>query len=234
MIAGAEVFGIWGAILAAPTIGLFQALVGVYRRLLAVVSKDACEGVSAGEALQTPFLSDVWPNNVVFTISFVLIGLGDTSRYVQPGWWHHRELVWLNILLNFFALGQTASTAFLKGTIPYSDVTTFCRHTRLLGADQQNAQIYPPIYPRWGIAFALVFGYTDSLEVLPISVPAHQQQYLNLRGAYCEERIVVVIWFCPPLYPSLGMSGTRDVANGASQVKLLHPPGFFIHYETGP
>lgn len=28
MIAGAEVFGIWGAILAAPTIGLFQALVG--------------------------------------------------------------------------------------------------------------------------------------------------------------------------------------------------------------
>ena len=30
MIAGAEVFGIWGAILAAPTIGLFQALVGAY------------------------------------------------------------------------------------------------------------------------------------------------------------------------------------------------------------
>jgi hypothetical protein len=75
MIAGAEVFGIWGAILAAPTIGLFQALVGAYRRILAVVSKEACEGVSAGEALQTPFLSDVWPNNVVFTISFVLIGL---------------------------------------------------------------------------------------------------------------------------------------------------------------
>ena len=25
--------------------------------------------------------------------------MGDTSRYVQPGWWHHRELVWLNILL---------------------------------------------------------------------------------------------------------------------------------------
>ena len=95
----------------------------------------------------------------------------------------------------FCALGQTASTAFLKGTIPYSDVTTFCRHTRLLGADQQNAQIYPPIYPRWGIAFALVFGYTDSLEVLLIGVPANQQQYLNLRGAYCEECIVVVIWF---------------------------------------
>ena len=75
MIAGAEVFGIWRAILAAPTIGLFQALVGAYRRILAVVSKEACEGVSAGEALQTPFLSDVWPNNVVFTISFVLIGL---------------------------------------------------------------------------------------------------------------------------------------------------------------
>ncbi len=30
MIAGAEVFGIWGAILAAPTIGLMQALVGAY------------------------------------------------------------------------------------------------------------------------------------------------------------------------------------------------------------
>ncbi len=30
MIAGTEVFGIWGGILAAPTIGLFQALVGAY------------------------------------------------------------------------------------------------------------------------------------------------------------------------------------------------------------
>src|SRR6266516_7689226 len=30
MIAGAEVFGIWGAILAAPTMGLIQALVGAY------------------------------------------------------------------------------------------------------------------------------------------------------------------------------------------------------------
>ena len=30
MIAGAEVFGVWGAILAAPTIGLMQALVGAY------------------------------------------------------------------------------------------------------------------------------------------------------------------------------------------------------------
>jgi predicted PurR-regulated permease PerM len=30
MIAGAELFGIWGAILAAPTIGLIQALVGAY------------------------------------------------------------------------------------------------------------------------------------------------------------------------------------------------------------
>jgi len=30
MIAGSEVFGIWGAILAAPTIGLIQALVGAY------------------------------------------------------------------------------------------------------------------------------------------------------------------------------------------------------------
>ena len=30
MIAGSELFGIWGAILAAPTIGLIQALVGAY------------------------------------------------------------------------------------------------------------------------------------------------------------------------------------------------------------
>jgi predicted PurR-regulated permease PerM len=30
MIAGAELFGIWGAVLAAPTIGLIQALVGAY------------------------------------------------------------------------------------------------------------------------------------------------------------------------------------------------------------
>jgi predicted PurR-regulated permease PerM len=30
MIAGSEVFGIWGAILAAPTMGLIQALVGAY------------------------------------------------------------------------------------------------------------------------------------------------------------------------------------------------------------
>ena len=30
MIAGAELFGIWGAILAAPTVGLIQALVGAY------------------------------------------------------------------------------------------------------------------------------------------------------------------------------------------------------------
>jgi hypothetical protein len=56
-------------------------------------------------------------------------------------------------------------------------------------------KIYPPIYPLWGIAFALVFGYTDSLEVLLIGVPADQQQYLNIRGAYCKESIVVVIWF---------------------------------------
>jgi predicted PurR-regulated permease PerM len=30
MVAGSEVFGIWGAILAAPTMGLIQALVGAY------------------------------------------------------------------------------------------------------------------------------------------------------------------------------------------------------------
>jgi predicted PurR-regulated permease PerM len=30
MIAGSELFGIWGAILAAPTVGLIQALVGAY------------------------------------------------------------------------------------------------------------------------------------------------------------------------------------------------------------
>ena len=30
MIAGSELFGIWGAILAAPTMGLIQALVGAY------------------------------------------------------------------------------------------------------------------------------------------------------------------------------------------------------------
>jgi len=30
MIAGSEVFGIWGAILAAPTMGLIQTLVGAY------------------------------------------------------------------------------------------------------------------------------------------------------------------------------------------------------------
>lgn len=30
MIAGSQVFGIWGAILAAPTAGLIQALVGAY------------------------------------------------------------------------------------------------------------------------------------------------------------------------------------------------------------
>ena len=30
MIAGSEAFGIWGAILAAPTMGLIQALVGAY------------------------------------------------------------------------------------------------------------------------------------------------------------------------------------------------------------
>ena len=30
MVAGTEIFGIWGGILAAPTIGLFQALVGAY------------------------------------------------------------------------------------------------------------------------------------------------------------------------------------------------------------
>ena len=36
---------------------------------------------------------------------------------------------------------------------------------------QQNAKIYPHIYPLWGMAFALVFGYTDSVEVLLISAP---------------------------------------------------------------
>ena len=36
---------------------------------------------------------------------------------------------------------------------------------------QQNAKIYPHIYPLWDIAFALVFDYTDSLEVLLISAP---------------------------------------------------------------
>jgi hypothetical protein len=36
---------------------------------------------------------------------------------------------------------------------------------------QQNAQIYPHIYPLWGIAFACVIDYTDSLEVLLISAP---------------------------------------------------------------
>ncbi len=30
MIAGFELFGVWGAILAAPTVGLIQALVGAY------------------------------------------------------------------------------------------------------------------------------------------------------------------------------------------------------------
>jgi predicted PurR-regulated permease PerM len=30
MIAGSELFGIWSAILAAPTMGLIQALVGAY------------------------------------------------------------------------------------------------------------------------------------------------------------------------------------------------------------
>ena len=66
---------------------------------------------------------------------------------------------------------------------------------RLQQSTSVVVKIYPPIYPLWGIAFALVFGYTDSLEVLLIGVPANQQQYLNLRGAYCEERILVVIWF---------------------------------------
>ena len=36
---------------------------------------------------------------------------------------------------------------------------------------QQNAKIYPHIYPLGDIAFACVIGYTDSLEVLLISAP---------------------------------------------------------------
>ena len=36
---------------------------------------------------------------------------------------------------------------------------------------QQNAKIYPHIYPLGDIAFACVIGYTDSVEVLLISAP---------------------------------------------------------------
>jgi hypothetical protein len=36
---------------------------------------------------------------------------------------------------------------------------------------QQNAKIYPHIYPQWGIAFACVIDYTDSVELLLISAP---------------------------------------------------------------
>ena len=36
-------------------------------------------------------------------------------------------------------------------------------------------KIYAHIYPRWDIAFALVFDYTDSREVLLIGVTADQQ-----------------------------------------------------------
>jgi hypothetical protein len=35
-------------------------------------------------------------------------------------------------------------------------------------------KIYPHIYPLWDIAFTLIFDYTDSVEVLLISVPADQ------------------------------------------------------------
>jgi hypothetical protein len=43
------------------------------------------------------------------------------------------------------------------------------------------SKIYPHIYPLWGIAFALVIDYTDSLEVLLIGVTADQQNFLNIR-----------------------------------------------------
>ena len=32
-------------------------------------------------------------------------------------------------------------------------------------------KIYPPLYPLWRIAFACIFGYTESVEVLLISAP---------------------------------------------------------------
>jgi hypothetical protein len=46
---------------------------------------------------------------------------------------------------------------------------------------QRNNKIYPHIYPLWGIAFACVIDYTDSLEVLLIGVTADQHHYLNIR-----------------------------------------------------
>jgi uncharacterized membrane protein len=56
--------------------------------------------LSAGESLSTTFLLEVWPNVVVFVISFVLTGLfwmghRDMFNMVRGV---ERELVWLNIL----------------------------------------------------------------------------------------------------------------------------------------
>jgi len=56
--------------------------------------------LSAGESLSTVFLLEVWPNVVVFVISFVLTGLywmghRDMFNLVRGV---ERELVWLNIL----------------------------------------------------------------------------------------------------------------------------------------
>ena len=42
---------------------------------------------------------------------------------------------------------------------------------RLVQCTPIVVKIYPHIYPLWDIAFALVFIYTDSVEVLLVSAP---------------------------------------------------------------
>ncbi|MGZ3630849.1 MAG: hypothetical protein ACXVDN_24730 [Ktedonobacteraceae bacterium] len=42
-------------------------------------------------------------------------------------------------------------------------------------------KIYPHIYPLWGIAFGLIFDYTDSVEDRLFGFAADHYHYLNIR-----------------------------------------------------
>ena len=53
---------------------------------------------------------------------------------------------------------------------------------RLVQCTPIVVKIYPHIYPLWDIAFALVFIYTDSVEVLLISKDADG----NVHAIFCK------------------------------------------------
>ena len=74
----------------------------------------------------------------------------------------------------------TPTKATENALAPHFILTRLCAHVlaspystllRLSQSARVIVKIYPHIYPLWGIAFASILGYNDSVEVLLISAP---------------------------------------------------------------